>query len=154
MKTPHFPWIVAWLIVLAGSLLSNVDGAWWNPGTKDAGSVSLWGRPTTTSTPMLNGQPVVTYAANPASGSAFGKIASGTKQLVGGAVDIVTLKPVRTRLFSKKPTQTPVWQSQPQAWNPQQQEKKPGFFSSIFKSKEPEKKPSTVNEFLAQPKPE
>lgn len=151
MKSLHLPWIVAWSIVLAGSVWSQARGAWWQRASGD-GAVGLRWNETTTATPMLDGKPVVSYAAATSGSSAMSRITSGTRQAVSGAVDLITLKPLRNRLFAKK-AEPPAWQSQAKPWNPQP-EKKPSFLGSLFKPKEQPRGPTTVNEFIAQPKPQ
>jgi hypothetical protein len=87
------------LVVLLGVLPATVhaDGWKWNP---------LAGRPKTTSLPLMNGKPLVRSAkSNPAVTS---QVAGGAKWAAQGAVDLVTLKPLRSAI-SHSPKQSPAW---------------------------------------------
>lgn len=132
------------LLLSTTVLLASASTGWafdWNPFSKKE----------TTKTPMMNGQPLVTRA--PANASMGQRLGDGTKKVAQGAVDVVTLKPLREAMSTEKP-QAKGANRYPMPQMNKPAAKKPGMFDSLFGSKKPKKTgPQTMNEWIAQPRP-
>jgi hypothetical protein len=80
--------------------------------------------------------------------TAIRQIDTGAKKLVQGTIDLITLKPFR----QKKPTLSPT----PQPWlnnTPKKTEKKPSFWSSLFRPEKKPKRVETMSDFVGLERP-
>lgn len=161
MKTPISSLLTIGCIVLGTTGCTPLEtGKWWNP---------LPSQTSSTSTPLINGRPLQSAASSAGSGvqSIAGSMTQGTKQVVGGTFDLLTLKPLRTAMSSPSQSrmQDQAWASAPwtsSASNPTRKSssrgnsrssESGGFWSNLFSSREEPELPSTMQEWVAQPRP-
>jgi hypothetical protein len=80
----------------------------------------------------------------------------GAKKLVKGTVDLITLKPLRDKM-STSSKKSSAKKSSAKTYSTRKsrakKEKKPSFWSSLFKPKKEEKRVETMKDFVGLPRP-
>jgi hypothetical protein len=142
-------------IACLGLLITSapVRAGWLNPFSSDEAkkpAASSKSRPK--GTPLVNGRPLVTHVSEKTA-SVGEKLAQGTKKVATGTVDLVTLKPLRTKSEPQTNSRKPGgagWRFEAANKKPQ---KKKTFLGSLFQPKEPPKGPQTIGEWMAMDRP-
>ncbi len=132
MKAFHLAIALACFVVLAAAHTASADG--WSLGGLNPFASKAKSKPTNSKQP-----------------STMQQISKGTKKVVSGTTDLVTLKWLA-------PKDEPQKSSQPRLYDRRSvkrtgAESSPGLFGSLFQTKEPEQ-PKTLGDWMAQKRPE
>ncbi len=141
---------LAFALLLSLAVPDRTAVGWgWNPFAKDSKTPTK--NVLTTRTTLINGRKISSpvssqWRSTPSAASQSG----GAKKAMSGAVDMLTLKPLRTKLATPPASQ---WSNKPPSSTARpSKDAKPSFFSSLFKPTQPPP-PRTVTEWINQPSP-
>ena len=141
---------LAFALLLSLAVEDRTAGGWdWNPFAKVGKTPTK--NVSTTRTTLINGRKISSPVSDQWRSTPPGTSQPGAaKKAMSGAVDMLTLKPLRNKLATPPASQ---WSNKPPSSTVRpNKDAKPSFFSSLFKPAQP-KPPRTVTEWINQPSP-